>query len=68
MKTLDKVIDHFGNISATARGLGIKDRQVVQHWVRQGRIPYKWGMPIQAATKSAITASEVWIAASKAGR
>ena len=68
MKPIDKLIQHFGNISAAARGVGAKNRQVVQGWAKNGRIPYKWGVPVEKKTGGAITASEIYQAASKADR
>ena len=46
---LSRAIEHAGNISALARLLDV-DRQVIQHWVRAGRVPAERVVALEAAT------------------
>lgn len=60
----DRLIEHFGNISATAKAFG-KYRQEIQQWRDAGKIPFKKGIQVEELTGGAITRFEVWEAASK---
>ena len=66
MNPIDKLIKLYGNAPGAARVLGL-DRQFIYNWQKTG-IPYKRGLFIEKKTNGAITASEVWQAASKANR
>lgn len=62
---IDDLIEYFGNTSDTAHALKV-DRQLVDGWVKQGYIPFARGEEIEAVTEGKVTASHVWICASKA--
>jgi len=62
---LDSLIEYFGNISQSADALGV-DRQVIQHWIKQGYIPWKRGELIEEKTNGVVTKRQVWEAAAAA--
>jgi len=60
---IERLIKYFGTQNITTRKLGLKNRQAVHIWVRQGYIPRKRGTLVMRKTKGEITAQEVWLAA-----
>lgn len=56
------LIEHFGNVSATARAFGL-DRQEVQRWQNKGFIPFRQGERAEKLTAGKVKAVDIWRAA-----
>lgn len=66
-KTIERVIEYFGNAYKTANALNIKHQQFYA-WIKQGYIPFKRGAQIEQLTNGDIKAIEVWEEAGKLGK
>ena len=62
---IDKLIKYFGSQELAARKLGLKNRQAVHIWVKQGYIPGKRATLVMRKTKGSIKAIDIWLAAAK---
>jgi len=67
LKPIDKLMDMYGTPTQAGRAIGVS-RQVVEHWVKKGFIPFEDGSKVQEKTGGAITNSQVWVSADKAKR
>lgn len=66
-KTIDRVIQYFGNAYKASNALNIKHQQFYA-WIKQGYIPFKRGSQIEIITNGAIKAIEIWEEAGKLGK
>lgn len=66
MTPIDRLIFMYGNSTKAARALGLKNRQVVENWVKYGYIPYKCAHLVEKATGGTITRRQCWLAADEA--
>ena len=64
MDAIDHLLEIYGNIQETAKAIG-ESRQTVEHWVKEGRIPYKQGANIEEKTGGRVTAISVWQSAAR---
>jgi alanine-glyoxylate transaminase/serine-glyoxylate transaminase/serine-pyruvate transaminase len=58
MNCAERLVTQFGSQAEVARRLKL-DRAVVNHWVKVGYIPSRWGVEIEHVTGGAIQAVEV---------
>lgn len=65
MKPIEKLMDMYSTPTQAGRAIGVS-RQVVEHWVKKGFIPYEAATYVQVKTGGSITNSQIWLAADKA--
>ena len=65
MKPIDKSIDMYTTPTQAGRAIGVS-RQVIEHWIKKGFIPYEVASKVQEKTGGSITNSQIWCAADKA--
>jgi DNA-binding transcriptional regulator YdaS (Cro superfamily) len=61
---IERLIAIYGSANKTAQALEC-NRQLVDKWRKDKRIPFKWGAPIERITNGQIKAVEVWEDAGK---
>jgi DNA-binding transcriptional regulator YdaS (Cro superfamily) len=61
---LEKLMDLYGGTSKIALQLGV-DRQVVDQWYKNGKIPFRRGELIHQKTGGEVTRNQVWEFANK---
>lgn len=65
MTPIEKLIDMYGTATKAGLAIGVS-RQVVEHWVKKGFIPFEDGSKVQEKTGGAITNIKIWFAADRA--
>lgn len=58
MKAMNKAIEYFGSQAAMARELELA-QQVVNNWIRRGRVPADYCPSIERATKGAVRCEDL---------
>lgn len=65
MTPLNRLLFMYGTPTYTARAMGIKNRQTIEGWIKQGYIPYKCATMVQNKTGGAIRNIDIWLEADR---